>query len=298
MSAARGSCFGYDIHSELSFRFLRHPGGDRLEVYEHSADLPTPDAVLWEEWPPDEVQTVHVWVYRAPDTYQLRVGDDWFLIDPAALRIGVPTTDDPVGREERTWGLPLMLCFHHRGDLPLHAAAVEVDGGALVIGAPSQFGKTTLAAAFWQAGHRVLSEDLVCVEAGVAPSVIPGPAMLRLRADMADRLEVTSAPEAIRGRGRVRMPLEDGLSGSEAVPLRGIVLLVDEAETISLDRIPPVEAIPLLWELVFTMPEPFDSARCFRDVAELAATVPIWGLRRPLTVESLPEVVAFVAANA
>ena len=56
-----------------------------------------------------------------------------------------------------------MLCFRARGDTALHAAAVEVDGQAVVLGAPGTFGKTTLAAAFHAAGHRLLSEDTTCI---------------------------------------------------------------------------------------------------------------------------------------
>src|SRR4029450_8669179 len=75
------------------------------------------------------------------------------------------------------------LSFLSRGDISLHAAAVEVGNGAVILGAPSRFGKTTLAYAFQQAGHRVLSEDLVCCRPSTC-DVIPGPALLRLRPDV------------------------------------------------------------------------------------------------------------------
>ncbi|MCJ7738930.1 MAG: hypothetical protein MUQ10_16710, partial [Anaerolineae bacterium] len=39
-------------------------------------------------------------------------------------------------------------------------------------------------------GYRVLAEDVACVRLEEAAVVIPGPALLRLRRDVADRLEL------------------------------------------------------------------------------------------------------------
>ena len=122
------------------------------------------------------------------------------------------------------WGLPTLLCFLHRGDLPLHASAVQVGDGALLIGAPARFGKTSLAAAFWRTGYRVLNEDLSCVRLP-EPSVLPGPALLRMRLDMAERLGVAADPSAIDDGVRVRLAIGGDRAGdSRPVPLRGIVL--------------------------------------------------------------------------
>lgn len=300
MTAAAGSCFGYEIHTRLPFRFLRGGGGDPLEVYPHAdTALPAAGATVLQEWPADEFQPVAVTLYASDRGYQLRMGDEWFLIDPAGGRIGVPESSDPLGREERALGLPMMLCFNHRGDLSFHAAVVDVGGGALIIGAPTQSGKTTLATAFWRAGHRVLSEDLACVRMEPEPVVFPGPTMLRLRPDMAEQMGVAGMPGVIEGRGRFRIVQDDrGAGGSDPVPVRAVVMLMGEADEVSLTPIPAVEAIPHLWELVFRLPEPLDPARCFAGVADLAGRVPVWALRRPMTVASLPDVVAALASRA
>ena len=49
-----------------------------------------------------------------------------------------------------------------------------------------------MAAAFHRAGHRVLSEDTTCVRLGPEQAVVPGPAMLRVRHDVAAELELPS----------------------------------------------------------------------------------------------------------
>jgi hypothetical protein len=74
------------------------------------------------------------------------------------------------------------LC-HQRGLLPLHAAAVIADGGAVAFAGPSGAGKSTLAAEFHGRGYDVLSDDLLAVEIDPdgAPKALPGAARIRLR---------------------------------------------------------------------------------------------------------------------
>jgi hypothetical protein len=142
-----------------------------------------------------------------------------------------------------------MLCFLARGDLPLHAAAVEVDGGAVVIGAPRAFGKTTLAAAFLSAGYRLLSEDVTCVHPGSVPLVIPGPAMLRVRPDVADRLEIRDATPVGKPDDRVHFAVDRGVRGDcRPVPLRAIFLL-RAADRVFAETVRSSEAVRDLWPL-------------------------------------------------
>jgi hypothetical protein len=77
------------------------------------------------------------------------------------------------------------LILHQRGQLPLHASCVVVDERAIAICGRSGRGKSTLAAAFVRAGHRLLSDDIVVVgfpDGGDAVAV-PGSPHLRLNPD-------------------------------------------------------------------------------------------------------------------
>ena len=78
-------------------------------------------------------------------------------------------------REARLFGLPAALCFMTRGDVAVHAAAVDVDGSALLLAAPGRFGKTTLAAAFAGEGFRLLAEDTACYRSIPRPIGAPRP---------------------------------------------------------------------------------------------------------------------------
>ena len=86
-------------------------------------------------------------------------------------------------------GTGLGFLCHQRGVLPLHAAAVEVDGRTVLLAGPSGVGKSTLAAAFLRRGHRILSDD-------VAPLAVNGPDGLILPSLRRIRLWRDSAEQA------------------------------------------------------------------------------------------------------
>jgi hypothetical protein len=82
------------------------------------------------------------------------------------------------------FGTPFGLLCHQRGQVPLHAAAVEVDGKALLFAGSSGMGKSTLAAAFGRRGHRLLSDDVAPFRLTAdGAEVMPGLRRLRLWRD-------------------------------------------------------------------------------------------------------------------
>ena len=84
--------------------------------------------------------------------------------------------------------IPRVVC--HGGRLVMHASAVELtDGRTVAFTGPSGRGKSTLASAFYQAGHRLLTDDCLLLEnrAGVV-SAVPAYPSLRLWPDSASEL--------------------------------------------------------------------------------------------------------------
>lgn len=298
--ASIGTCYGFAVRSDLPFQYLRSGDGPPLTV-SAPAEVDEAEAgpvVL--EWSPSARFPLHGRLHRHDGGFRLWIETwGWFTIDPESRRVAVPETPDVLRREERLWSVPAMLCFLARGDTPLHAAAVEVDGGAIVLAAPGTFGKTTLAAAFHVAGHRLLSEDTACVRTDGPPSVVPGPAMLRLRPDMAARLDVPRATLLSEREDRVHMAVDPGFRGDCApVPLRAIVMLRGEADHIELERAAPQDAIRNLFALSFQLPTDAERVRTFTAATELVRSVPVWNLRRPVTVEDLPAAVEELARRA
>jgi hypothetical protein len=280
-----GSCFGWAIQSALPFNYLREGGGAPLEIVEGCADQGAGE--LLREWNPPQLPA-RSRLYRCGSDFRLWVENvGWALVEPGGPRITLPEGLDPIRREERLWGLPAILCLLHRGDVTLHGACVEIGDRALLIAAPSRFGKTTLAAAFAQAGYRVLAEDLVCLRLNRDPVVIPGPALLRLRRDVADVFEIPGAVEVGRDQERVHLALKANRGDCAPVPLAGIALLLEGDVSPRLDTVPGATAVRDLWAVSFNLPTDDDRARCFAAVADVASSTRVWHLTRRRTMDEL-----------
>jgi hypothetical protein len=291
-----GACYGFEVRSALPLTYLRHGSGDPLDVTAPAAEGEGADDVLLIEWRPTAGLPLEARLYSDGRAFRLWIaGGGWFSVDPARRRIEVPA-DGGLRTEERLWGIPALLSFRARGDLPLHAAAVEVDGGAVLLAAPRTFGKTTMAAAFHRAGHRVLSEDTSCVRLGPETAIVPGPAMLRVRRDVAARLELPRARRVGEDDDRVHYALREP-GDCEPVPLRAIVFLHEAAGPAGLEPVEQPEAIRDLWALSFRLPMEHDVADSFTGVVDLAASVPSLRLRRPLDLAALDDHVALVLAG-
>jgi hypothetical protein len=248
------------------------------------------------KWTPTPALPFDAVLYRDEGRFLLRMGRaGWFVIDTEEARIDVPDDGDPIRREERLWSLPATLYFLARGDLPLHAAAVEVDGEALVFGAPRTFGKTTLAAGFVNAGYRLLSEDVTCLRISNDPQAIPGPAMLRVRPDVAERMEINSVTQVGRSDDRVHLALAASARGDGSpVPVRALVLLRESADGFRLDRVSSADAIRDLWALTFGLPTTTHRATAFARLGDLTRSVPTSNLYRPRRIEDVPATVEYL----
>jgi hypothetical protein len=292
-----GACYGFAVRSSLSFAYLRAGAGDPLEVTAPAETGEDRDDRLLIEWRPTDQLPLEARLYERGHSFRLWIGDGgWFSIDPEARRIEVPA-DGGLRTEERIWGIPTLLCFRARGDLPLHAAAVEIDGGAVLLAAPRTYGKTTMAAAFHRAGCRVLSEDTSCVRvAGGDAAVVPGPAMLRLRHDVAERLELPRAVLLGEDDDRVHYALAEP-GDCEPLPLRAVLFLDESEGAAELEPVQQPEAIRDLWALSFRLPTEADVADSFAGVVDLASCIPSFRLRRPLDLDGLDDHVALVVAG-
>jgi len=291
-----GTCFGFEVHSSLPFMYLRGGSGQPVDVSAPSRPEGHPDDVLLAEWTSTAEVPLDGRLFRARGGYRLWMsGTGWFEVDPDAGSIVVPDAADVIRREERLWGVPAMLCFLARGDLPLHAAAVEIDGGAVILGAPRAFGKTTLAAAFHSAGFRLLSEDVTCVRPGLEPAVIPGPAMLRVRRDVAEQLEIRYATQVGEPDERIHFAIDPESRGDcSPLPLRAMFLLRSADESLRVEPVPSSEAVRDLWPLSSRFPTRRGLARCFEDLVDVASSVPIWNLYRPLRIADLPRTITLI----
>lgn len=297
--ASRGSCFGFRVHSPLTFHYVRSGDGQPLHVVESHDEGLNRRSELLVEWTPRPGRPIHARLFRDRSLYRLWVsGGGWFAIDVRRGVISLPESADTVQREERLWSIPAALCMLYRRDLPIHAAAVEVNGTALLLAGPGRFGKTTLAAAFLQAGHRPLSEDQSCVHLVPAPCVIPGPAMLRVRRDVFREVWPAGTRIVAEYPDRVSLALDNRLRGDcGPIALGAIVLLRGSTGAMRVERLRPAEALPDLWALSFRLPSETDWKRCFTSISTLVRSVPVWNFYRPLRCEALPASVDHIISD-
>ncbi|HEY5579394.1 MAG TPA: hypothetical protein VIL12_06895 [Acidimicrobiia bacterium] len=284
-----GSVFGYRIRSDLTFHYLRHAApGPSLVVEEAPSAEPEGTRILLPGTGPTKPTSGFVDVYSVGDGYAVEVDyAGWFHVDPREPRIVVPSVPETeVGwREPLLWGLPTALCLIERGDLVVHGAAVEIEGRALTFGAPGFYGKSTLSFALAAKGFRVLSEDLTCIGLSSPPVVWPGPAVLRLRKDMAHALGGGTGVRITEDRDKVHLKLDDVGSG-DAVPLAGVVLL-RESDDVRIEEIGMDRAIPDLWRLGLNIPNDQGRADLLDKTAKLLESISVSNLHRPLTPDSL-----------
>jgi hypothetical protein len=285
---------GFSIRSTTSFVYLRAGAGEPLLILEDGSEPSDPGDRLADITDRNAFRTQ---VYQRDGRFAVHMQElGWFGIDSDSSTITVPPNPYGAWMEPTIWGLPVALLVLSRGGLFLHASAVEIDGRAMVLTGPGHHGKTTLAAALAAGGCRPLSEDLVRCTVGRPTLLYPGPAVLRLRKDVARWLTVPGAHRVAEDAEKVHLALDPERRGtSDPLPLGGIILLYD-AEATSIERLPPGATIRDLWVVSLNLPTPAGRAQCFRDITELAETVPVWRLARPLTRAALAGAVDLIIA--
>jgi hypothetical protein len=107
--------------------------------------------------------------FRGEGWLRLRYADATeFTLDAGATRIGV-TWRAPLTLEDACtylFGPVLGLALRLRGAACVHASAVAVEGGALLVCGPTGAGKSTTAAAFASRGRKILSDDVAALDGG------------------------------------------------------------------------------------------------------------------------------------
>jgi len=292
--------YGFSVRTQQTFRFLRSGGGaEALEIVAAQTPRIRPEIEPLADWTLAGTQyQARATLYRVERGFEFWATDaGGFHVDPENGRIEVPDSDDEIVREQRLWGIPVMLCYLHRGDFSLHAAAVEMGSGAVLFAAPSRYGKTTLALAFHRHGYRVLSEDLVCCRSGSSCEVLPGPALVRMRTDVYDGCPPPGMHVIVARPDRIYLGLDEDRKGSSApVPIKAIVFL-REAEELRIEPVTASVALTDIWHLNFRLATTEFRARAFRQLTRLAGAVPSWNVYRPLRLESLEATVRLIAGH-
>ena len=192
-------------------------------------------------------------------------------------------------------GQALSFALVKQGFDPLHATAVTIDGTAVAFLGNSGYGKSTLAAAFVQSGHPLLTDDLLVLSPGRDGFVAhPGPSRIKLFPEVSRMVLGPHARGTLVAKTTTKrvIPLRDGHATPSAAPLQMIYVLStpDRRSTrVVIRRVSKRQACLALLRNAFNtaVTDPQRLTRQFAFAANVASRVTIKTLSYPRTIGSL-----------
>jgi hypothetical protein len=227
-------------------------------------------------------------------SYRLRyAGVCDFAVDADLRHVVVhPVTGTPADRVAVFAGgaLPAFVLVM-RGEVVLHASAVEIDGRALAFVGQSGMGKSTLATLLCDAGGLLVTDDVLRVDLGNGARCYLGNAELRLRHGIGDLVRDPALAGDVRPTGDGRQALRMPASTDELLPLAAIVVPMRDPDAARLDvrtmdRIEAVLAMLSLPRFPGWEDAPSQAGQLQR-LSDLCDVVPVytahvpWGLPAP-----------------
>lgn len=198
------------------------------------------------------------------------------------------------------FGQALSFALVRQGFEQLHAAVLAVDGVAIGFLGDCTFGKSTLAASFVRAGHRLLTDDLLMIDwRANEPIARPGPGRIKLQPDSALALFPDTTHGVLLNPDSTKrsFPLAEDRVQRTGLPLTQLFVLPppEERDGITGIEIRPLSRAAMLRELLknsFNI-EMFDRPRLERQfafAAQVATDIRGYALRYPRGLHHLPEV--------
>lgn len=196
-------------------------------------------------------------------------------------------------------GQALSFALLKQGIEPLHATVVGIGDGAVGFLGDCGRGKSTTAAAFLAAGHRLLTDDLLVLSSrGVDVLAHAGPPRIKLFPEPARVLLGKRARGVAMNRATPKLVIPLESDGPRALPLRALYVLA-AGRAVTIRRFSSRRAFVELLRNSFNIvvADPARLARQFERAAFLAAAVPIKQLSFPRTLAALSAVRAAVEAD-
>ncbi len=274
-----GSLYGFEVESELPLRRLNAAGGTRgqltIEVAEHRSPDVAPVSTLVDEkgacwYASYELENGNC-LLELPPTGS-------FLLEPATGGVGVDRDDaDDDLLEHRVASSAICTLLAMRGDLVLHAAAVEVGRKAVAFCGPTQRGKSTLARTLGEDGRRLLGEDGIAIEVEEnRATAYPGARGVRTRGSDGD------------GRQRVELLADPGPGEPPPCPVAAIILLGERGDALEVEPLEPARALALLTPNLIHCGTRAAIAAAFANLAALLRVVPAFKASLPDDLAALP----------
>jgi hypothetical protein len=276
-----GSLYGFEVKSELPLTRLNVAPGVRGELKIEAAAEPLvapatePTSTLVDE-------EGRCWYA----SYELEGGDVLldlqpavgFSLEPEDGRIVVDSRSDDAGLvEHRIVSSAICMLLGLRGDLVLHASAVEVNGRAVLFCGPTLRGKSTLARALGEAGRPVLGEDGIAIELGEdGPVAFAGARGVRVRRGGGN------------ARNRTDLVADPGSDEPASCPVGAVVLLGERGSELEVEPLEPAQALALLTPNLIHSGGRASIGAAFARLATLLGSVTALRVSLPNDLEALP----------
>jgi hypothetical protein len=301
--AYRYFVYGMTLHSEIPLALPEHGQGELGQIELGLAPASHfSDAARSLARQPQSDSFYQACFLRDGSTYVRWEGVGEFLISADGGGITGRHYDEAQGESFQVYllGQALSYALVKRGLEPLHATAVVVNGEAAVLLGHSGLGKSSLAACFLAAGHRLLTDDLLILRPSRAGVVAyPGPPRIKLFPQLARRF----LPEAARGIAmnsgtrKLILPLDQTRGARNPVPLKAIYALLPARSTmrratIRVAVLPPRESFMALLESTFNyrIVNPARLQRQFEAATRVIRVMRVKSVSYPRILACLPAV--------
>ena len=293
--------YGISLRSEIWLSFPERPIGRLADVtffLAHESWFTQVTAGL-----PNEGRTSSWYEHvRCPD------GSDFlrwpglfeFLVSPDGRWVACRTLEQATRESFQTYLLGQVLSFAlvKLGHEPLHATTVVVEGSAVAFLGRSGYGKSSLAAAFVQAGHQILTDDLLLIrEISSTLCGYPGPPRIKLFPHIAQQFlpRQIFCSQMNPETEKLIVPLEPHQLHSEAAPIHGFFLLDEPAQNGARVHLVSLSATQSFFELLratfnIRLVGQDRLHRQFRAAQQWAARIPVRRLAYPRTLGTLEQV--------
>lgn len=302
-SAFRYFVYGITLHSEIPLALPQQGHGElgqidlRIAPASHFSDAAR--TLLAQ---PDSDSFYQSSFLGDGSTYVRWEGVGEFLISPDGSRITGRQCDEAHEESFQVYllGQALSYALVKQGFEPLHATAIVVHGEAAILLGASGFGKSSLAACFLEAGHRLLTDDLLILRpSSRGVMAYPGPPRIKLFPRLARRFlqEVASGVAMNSGSKKLILPLDHTRSSIDPVPLRAIYALLPprpagRGRAIRIAALPPREGFIELVKNTFNyrIVNPARLERQFEAATRVVSIMAVQKVAYPRILAQLPAV--------
>jgi hypothetical protein len=295
--------YGITLHSEILLALPEQGHGElgQIELRVAPASFFS-EAARGLSLHPDSESFYQSRFLRDGSTYVRWEGVGEFVISPDGRQITGRQCDEAHEESFQVYmlGQALSYALVKQGFEPLHATAIVVNGEAAVLLGNSGFGKSSLAACFLDAGHRLLTDDLLILRpSSNAVIAYPGPPRIKLFPKLARRFrhEAASGVAMNLESKKLILPLGHTQSALGPVPLKGIYALLPPRSTVRnhavrISVLPPRESFIALVKNTFNyrIVNPARLERQFEAATQVISVMPVKKVAYPRILARLPAV--------